>query len=102
MITGNSFIKVANNFKNKNLLTYKHLESVISMKIYFLSKYILVPQFANFKKKKINFDNIPGPKHKVNIFCQGLLHSNKTFLVTIYTGESLKSMGANFSALFFR
>lgn len=48
MITGNSFIKVANNFKNKNLLTYKHLESVISMKIYFLSKYILVPQFANF------------------------------------------------------
>lgn len=100
----NSFIMVANNFKNKNLLTYKHLETVISMKIYFLSKYtcILVPQFANFKKKKITFDNIPGPNHKVNIFCQGFLHSNKTFLVTIYTVESLKFVGANFSALYFR
>lgn len=38
----NFFIKVVNNFKNKNLLIYKYFESVILMKIYFLSKYILV------------------------------------------------------------
>lgn len=46
--------------------TFKHIKSVVLLKIIFISQYILQNQIL--LRKKINFDIVPGPNQEVNTF----------------------------------
>lgn len=74
--------KAAMNFKSNILLT-EHLEKHFSILKVLLHLYI--PQYANiFEKKKNNFDIIPRPNVKVNIF---LIHDFVNFYNSLHKFE---------------